>query len=167
MKVEASMAQVCEPLAKFIEVAGAVAQGHRHFHALAKIEPLQARLRRKLWLGFAEIADYAAKIAPQRGNRRVIANVEGRELLGQVVPVRGGERPLREIVGKNLREEVMRPQGLKRVMKDGSVAAAFEAGKQFREGSSRLVSDARKVGSGYEVEGCFGNVQFCGPLHPR
>ena len=159
MKVKASMAEVLEPFAKFIEVAGAAAKGHGHFHAFAKIEPLETRLRCKLRLCSTEIADYTAKIGPQGGNRSIIANIEGRELLGQVIPVCGGERPLREIVGEPFREEVVGSQGLECVMKDGSVAAVFEAGQQFREGSSRLNSNAREIGSGYKVEWCFGDTQ--------
>src|SRR5579859_411288 len=127
MKVEAGMTEVLESFAKFIEVAGAAPKGHGHFHAFAKIEPFEARLRSKLRLGFTEIADHTTKIASECGNRGVVANVEGRELLGQVVPVRRGESPLREIVGKTLCEEVMTPQGLKRVMENGSVAAVFKA----------------------------------------
>ena len=129
MKVEASVAEVLEPFAKFIEVACAAAKVHGHFHAFAKIEPLEARLRCKLRLCRTEIADHTAKITSQGGNRSVIANIEGRELLGQVVSVCGGERPLREIVGEPFREEMVGSQGLERVMKDGSVAAVFEAGQ--------------------------------------
>src|ERR1700756_285825 len=161
MKVEAGVAEVLESFSKFIEAARAAAKRHRHFDALAKIEPLETRLRRKLRLFLREIADDAAKVASQRGNRGVVANVERRELLRKVVPVRGGKCPLREIVGKTLCEKVMDAKRLEGVMKNGSVAAVFEAGQQFREGSSGLVSDARKVGSGYEVEWCLGDVQIC------
>ena len=164
MKIEAGVTEVLESIAEFIEVASAAAKGHRHFHALAKIESLEARLRRKLRLRFTEVAHHAAKVAPQGSDRSIVANVESRELLGQIAPVRGGERPLREIVRKTLREEVMGPQSLKSVMKDGSVAAMLEAGQQFRKSSGRLVSDTREVGSGYEVEWCFGNVQCLRPL---
>ena len=166
MKVETGVAEVLDAFAKLFEVAGAAAKRHGDFHAFAKIETLEAGLRSELWLRYAEIADHTGKIAPQRGNGSVIANVEGREQFGQVIPVRGGERPLRKIVRKAFREKVVGSQGLKGVMEDGSVAAMFEAVQQFRQGSRRLVSDSGQVRSGYEVEGCFGDVQFCSPLHP-
>src|SRR5215472_12203737 len=112
MKVESSVAEVREPFAKFIEVGGAAAKGHGHFHAFAKIETLEARLRRKLRLRYAEIANDTAKIGSQCCNGSVIADVESCELLGQIVPVRGRKRPLREIVGKAFCEEVMHAKGL-------------------------------------------------------
>jgi hypothetical protein len=82
-----------------------------------------------LRLCLTEIADNTAQIAPERSNRSVIANVECRELLGQVIPIGGGERPLREIVGEAFREEVMDAKRLESVMKNGTVAAVFQAGQ--------------------------------------
>ena len=164
MEIKAGVAEMFQPFAKLVKRPGAAAERHGHFHALAEVEAFETRLRRELRVSFAEIPDHAAKIASQGGNRSVIADVEGRELLGKVIPIHGGQRPLREIVGKTFGEEVMDAQGLKGVVKNGRVAAVFEPGQQFREGSSRWSSDAREVGGGHKIEGCFGDVQFNKPL---
>lgn len=160
MKVETGVAEVLEPFAKLIQVAGAATKRHGDLHAFAKVEPFEAALRRELRMSVAIVPYDPLEIISQSGNRSVITNVERRELLSQVAPVRRGERPLREVVGKTFRKEVMGSKCLEGVMKNRSVAAVFEAGQQFRESSSGLVFDARKVGGGYEVKGCFGDVQF-------
>jgi hypothetical protein len=93
------------------------------------VKPLKTGLRGELRLGEAKVPDYAAKIGSQRGNRKIIAYVEGGELFGEVVPVRGSERPLCEVVGEAFRKKVVHAESLKGVMKDGCVAALFQSGK--------------------------------------
>src|SRR6266849_8453761 len=100
----------------------------------------------------AKVAYNAAKIASQRRDRNVVANVQRGELFRQVVPVGVREHPLRKIVGKALGEEVMAPERLIGVMEDGRVAAILEPRQQLREGACRLVADSREIGNGNEFE---------------
>ena len=78
VKVETGVTQVLQALAELLKGTRAPSEGHVHFDALAEVEWLEGRLSRKLRLGCAKILNHAAKIAAQRRNRRVIANVEGR-----------------------------------------------------------------------------------------
>ena len=104
---------------------------------------------------FTKGAHDAAEVFAKRRNRGVIANVEGGELLGEGIAIGVGKNPLRKIVGKTLGKKVVATEGLKSVMEDGSVAALFEPGEEFRESASGEIPDAREMGDGEEFKAEF------------
>jgi len=112
------MAEVFEAIAEFIKSACLAAKGNRYFQALAKIEPFEGGLRRKLRLLRAELLELAAKIAAKCGNGHIVANIEGRKLLCKIIPVCGGEHPFCKIIRKALSKEVVSPESLKGMVKN-------------------------------------------------
>src|SRR5580704_10770473 len=100
----------------------------------------------------AILADHPAEVAAQRRDGNIVANIQRRELLRKVVAVRVREHPLRKIIRKTLRKEMMAAQSLKRVVKNGRVAAMLETRQKFRERSRGLVADACEIGNGHEFK---------------
>ena len=83
MKEEAGVAETSDAFTKFVEVAGGETEGDSNLDAFAEIEAFERGLAGKLRMFFTEGADDAAKIFAKSGDRRVIANVEGSELLAR------------------------------------------------------------------------------------
>jgi hypothetical protein len=156
VKEKTGVAETHNAVAKFVEVGGRESEGDGHLHAFAEIEAFQGRLASMRRMLFTEGAHDAAEVFAKRGNRRVIANVEGCELLGEGIAIGVGENPLGKIVGKTLGKKVVAAQGLKGVVEDGCVAALFEPGEQFVEGTGREIPDAREIGGGKEFKASFG-----------
>src|SRR5580704_3658800 len=113
------MAQVLDAGAKFFQRSRRHAYGHGNLRAFAEIKALQSRLLGKCWVRCAELLHHPAQIAAQRGDGKIIANVERRELLRQILTVCVRVSPLREVIGKSFSKKMMAAQRLKCVMKDG------------------------------------------------
>jgi hypothetical protein len=155
VKEKTGVAETYNAVAKFVEVGSGETEGDGHLHAFAEIEALQGRLAGMLGMLFTEGAHDAAEILAKCGDGGVIANVEGGELLGEGIAIGVGKNPLGKIVGKTLGKEMVATEGLKSVMEDGSVAALFESGEKFGEGTGREVPDAREMGDGEKFEARF------------
>jgi len=155
VKEKTSVAETHNAFTKFVEVGRGESEGDSYLHAFAEIEAFQGRLASMLRMLLTEGAHDAAEVIAKRRDRGVIANVEGGELFGEGVAIGVGENPLGKIVGKAFGKKVVAAEGLKGVVEDGSVAALFEPGEQFGEGSSREIPDAREISGGEKFEACF------------
>src|SRR6516225_7124917 len=108
MKVEAGVANRGDTFAKLVESPRPQRKGGGHFQAFAKKETVQGLLAAESGKRGDELPQHAAEIIAQSRDGGVIANVQGRELLGKRVAVGFREGPLREVVGKTLGKEMVR-----------------------------------------------------------
>jgi hypothetical protein len=155
VKEKTGVAETHNAFTKFVEGGRGESEGDSYLHAFAEIEAFQGRLASMLRMLSTEGAHDAAEVIAKRRNRGVIADVEGGELLGKGIAIGVGKNPLGEIVGKTLSKKVVAAEGLKGVVEDGCVAALFESGKEFGEGTSREIPDAREIGGGEKLEASF------------
>src|SRR5260221_4245833 len=156
MEVKRRMAKVCDAVAKFVERYSGTAEGHGDFDAFAKGKRLKGGRICEFRVLVAIVTDDAAQVGAQRGDGDVVANVQGGELFGEGIAIGVGKGPLGKIVGEAFGQEVMAAERLIGVMKDGSVAALLEPGKQFRQSGCRLIADARQMRHGKKLKwhGC-------------
>src|ERR1700688_2829582 len=131
MKVERGVAEMLDGVAKLLKRFRSQPKWQRDLHALAEIKTIQRGLLRKSRVFGAIFADYAAQVAAQRRNRKIIADVERRQLLGQVFAAGVCVSPLREVIRKTFGKEVMDAQGLESVMKDGGATEFLKALGKF------------------------------------
>lgn len=143
MKIETGVTDMFKALAKLVQRARTAAQRNGYFHALAEVKALEARLIRKLRPRGAKVPDFAAQVATDCGNGHVIADVEGRELLGEVIAIGRRKYPLSEIVGEAFGQKMMASERLKRVVENGCITALLEPSQQFRQSARGLIADAR------------------------
>src|ERR1700676_2005820 len=147
-----------DAVAKFLQRSRRQPKRKRDLYALAEVKTVQRGLLRKSWMFGAIFADPAAQVAAQRRNRKIIADVERGQLLGQIFAAGVRVSPLREVIRKSFRKEVMDAQRLKSVMKDGGVATFLKPLVELGHRACGLISNTRQVRDGEKLERCFRNV---------
>src|SRR5260370_31221666 len=146
------MAEPLDSVAKLLEGFCFVTQWNGDLHAFAEIKALQRGLPGEIREREAIVARNPAEIAAQRGDRQIVPDIQRGKLFGKIAAIRIRLRPLRKVIGKTFRQEMVAAQGLKRVVKDGSVGAVLESSEKFGDRAGRLVADAHKEGNSGKVK---------------
>ena len=107
MEIEGGVAEASDPEMELIEIGGGQAEGTSDLQAFAEVEALEGLLAGKVGVLVDEVADHAAEVGAERGDRVVVADIESSELFGEGVAIGVGEDPLGEVVGEAFGEVVM------------------------------------------------------------
>jgi hypothetical protein len=118
VEMEAGVADGCDAVAKFVEIGRGKRKRHRDFQAFAEVETVEGFLAAELGERGYKIAEDAAKIGSEGGDRGVVANIEGGELFSECIAIGFGESPLGEVVGETFGKKVVRAKSLESVVED-------------------------------------------------